>query len=270
MGWVKGIFVAFIALVALGLFAGGILFYMFVIDKSKGGGLIQNDIAISQNVTLKKSIKPSNFNASLDISGSSKLRGLENLESNQKNNILQEFNNITTAIKEHESICSGGGFWLGQQDFYDNNVRKKGHNAIAKIECEFEEKDKSAYNDLLNKINKIIESNEYLSLNIGAINPMIKDDDAQKYLQDLRYEMIDKIDAIRAIYESKLKSKCKIVAINFEPANYPYYTLERGSAMLASKADSIMPKENLPEINLPIIKEQEVTSKASVSFSCTP
>ncbi|MWV63031.1 hypothetical protein DCO58_01015 [Helicobacter saguini] len=255
MAWVKNIC---IMLIALTLFAGGILFYIFVIEKWNGKDVVKTDeMNITQNISIKKSVMPSTFQGNIEIVGTNKLRELDNIDSKQKNRITQDFNSIITAIKEYSNICNGGGYSLGLKDYYDNNVRKKGYDARSQIECKISETQKNSYNDLLNKINKIIDSNEYLDIVIHPLNPIITEQENDKYIQELQYDLLSKIDNIAKEYEKRLNKTCKTSNINFDSIHYP---MLKSASMSLSTQDS--------NIELPITKEENITSRANVVMVC--
>lgn len=259
MAWVKNIS---IALLTIMLFAGGIVFYIFVIEKWRNKGVLNtSNLNINQLIELKKSIKPSTFQVQIEIVGSNKLNDMESLDSKAKEKILQDFNAVVGVLKEHSNICSGGIYSLGLKNFYYNNTKKRTYDAQNTIECRFTQNDNNAYNDLLTKISKIIESNEYLTLNIPPINPIITDTQYQQSTQELKYELVKKSEDIKKEYEKLLQTKCNIRNINFENV-YPIY--REAKMALAMDAAGVQNSS----VELPLAKAQDISSRANISIEC--
>lgn len=269
MVWVKNISIAILVLL---VFVGGVFFDIFVIEKFNNKDEIKESkhIAITQNVSVSKKVLPQTFSTQLNISGTSKLKEKTSMESSEKNKLIETFNNIINIIKENK-ICDGGAFHINLTNFWENNTNKMGYDAGMNISCEFKQDAHATYNEILSKISKIIDSNEYLEMPIPPIHAIITNDEYEKYTQGLRYDLITKVNNLKNEYAKQLNSVCSIAKVDYTQNRGISNLAYNSPVMLAKSANSgSISKENAININgeLPIVKESELRADANVALLC--
>lgn len=210
-------------------------------DKSK----IVRKIEASKNIAYDTYVSFPRFSASKLLSTK------ENLSEEEKAKITKIFEDVLNRVKV-SNICTGGSYMLQPNIAYKDGLSvPSGFRFDAGFECNFKKDEISKYQELLKDINKILENNEFISLNIPAIKSSISDEMLNKVREELHDDLYKKSSELAQHYSQITNKLCVISDINYE--NDPY-------SQRVYKADIAY--------NVPIENDANEKLYANTTFEC--
>lgn len=261
----KGLKTVCIAIVVLCLFIGGIVFDIFVIGKFKNNAAIHHNedtMSILYNLIQHQSITPSSFQVTLKISGNQKLHDTNNLSPSEREKLIQTLNDIIGAVKDSASMCKGGEYVLGLQNYWKDNQSTQGYDVNQTIKCEFPAQQKDSYTSFVNKILKLSDSNEFLGTSISAPQPFIPNKELNEHYETLQNKILSQVQHLSDSYSKVLNRECRVATINMakKPA-FPLSTNFANNNVLFAKSSDIA-------VNLPSLEAIEIQSNAEIELQC--
>lgn len=213
MRWVK---LTSIVCIVLCLFAGGIAFDIFIVQKFTYKNTLEsrqdNQIEILQSIEISRDIKPDLLQTNIGIVGGRTLENSSLTDSNREL-ITKKLDSIAAIVKANKDICKYIPYY--QPVIHDNNNEKRIGNTYLNIECNIHETNNKQYEDLISQIKNIVDQDEWLDFNFNSFMFALSDSAQTSQEAMLREQIIKKANDIGNEYSKNLNAKCNIAQMLF-------------------------------------------------------
>lgn len=275
MRWVKFIGVACIVLC---LFAGGIAFDIFVVQKFTHKNVVEatqnNHIEISQSIETSKDIKPDLLQMELSIVESKILKNTPTLTESQREHITKKLDSIITLAQANKDICKYSPYTFGPTETYDyKNEMKAGYSIALNIKCKMKEETYKQYEEFVSQIKKVVYQDEWLDFRNHAFKFVLSDSLQETQKVALREQSIKQANTLKDEYSKNLNAKCNITNMSFLNISLydnPMYAVDR--KILGHNANDFTSQSNVDsKIDIKSLMESFVVPlklSMNVKFTC--
>lgn len=230
-------------------------------DKAVGSNECPKDsLCLYKSVSSSQNIMPNAYKASIKITESDTLRKGGEIEPSVKKDIANTLNEILTLSKE-KGFCEGGNHDLRPNIQYKDGAARDtvGYTLSFNLECDVPTEQKKSYDDFVSAIDKKIDKNKFLSFLSPNVN-IIATPEAWQQAQDKAFNLaIASAQKSAEEYSKTLGKKCALVSADASSSPVVPREFAKLSNMSAA-ADTSW--------ELPLPKEQEVSSKIQVKYIC--
>lgn len=215
-----------IAVVVLGLFAGGIAFDIFVVQhftkegKAEVVAATKKPIQINQDFQVKQEVKPSILQMSLEIMDANALSITPTLTEQQRNQITQKLDSIIKLTQANKTICQHKPYAFGPRT--SGVGQERGYFARLNVNCKMNESEYKQYEDYIAQIKKIVHEDEWLDFKINAFEFLPTEAEQAAQEKILRELAIKQANELVSEYGQNLKAKCAIGSLSFGQSSLPY------------------------------------------------
>ncbi len=273
MRWVKFIGIACIVLC---LFAGGIAFDIFVVQKFTHKNVIEttqdNHMEVSQTIATSKDIKPDLLQMDMSIIESKTLRDTSTLTESQREHITKKLDSIITLAQANKDICKYSPYAFGPTETYDyKSERKAGYSISLNIKCKMKEDTYKQYEELMSQIKKIVYQDEWLDFKNHSFKFVLSDSLQETQKIALREQILKQANTLKDEYSKNLNAKCSIAQISLYEDSLSGADRSMGYGLNRMANDSTEKKVVDSKINIKSLMESFVVPlrlSMNVKFAC--
>ncbi len=272
MRWVK---IISIGVLFLCLFVGGIAFDIFVVQKFSHRGdsvmlannAMNDNLKLEQNIHVSKMLEPTMLKTSLEIVESNVLSNLQEIATNQRDNITKTLDIIVKLAQDNKDICRVSPYFISPYYKFEdqNNSQKRSYKISMKIDCKMDKTKYEDYKKFFNKILEHVDSNEFLDISFGFIDFVPSKTQIADYESQLRQTAIEQAQALSLKYNESLKAKCNISNIRFGHTSLP--TTRNNSIQMVLARDSHVSLDKIADSQL-LSSNIEMSLSTQFEFIC--
>ncbi len=237
MRWLKFIGIASIVLC---LFAGGIVFDIFVVQyfthKKTLESAQNNQTQITQDIQVTQAIKPDLVQMEMSVTESNMLYNTPTLAEKQRESIMQKLNAIIKLTQTHKNICKYNPYAFGPRS-YDRlaDTSNRGYMVNLHINCKMQEADSKDYEEFVAQLKKIVYEDEWLDFSIRAFELLASDSLQTAQEKILRKLAIQQAHTLTTEYDQNLNMQCAIASLSFGQNARKYYASSVATTMQNSQ-----------------------------------
>lgn len=229
------------------------------------GILFANEIVISKSFKEMGTIKPQSLFATIEITGSSQLRNIGELENSDRKSITNTLNSIIQDAKK-DNICNGGSYSINPIFNYKDESRNViGQDLRFNLECKFDENSLSKYNAILKTINEKVSQNPLLMLPQPKITSRITQEEINSKKESLFTDFLSSINNIEASYSKTLNKTCSVTKID---SNDDFAPVPLARVMMSDAAVNASDDMDSTYTNAPIGADTEVSINVVLQINC--
>lgn len=277
MQWVK---IIVTAVVVLCLFAGGIAFDIFVVQKFTNKNTIvaeskqEEQTEITQNIEASTKVKPSLLKMHIGITSSNMLFNTQSLTEAQRDGITKQLDSILQLSQNYKSICKYKPYIFEPRlSYIPDNVGKNtqigGYNVNFNMDCQMQEADYKSYEDFISQVKKIVYKDGWLDFRIEAFDLALTESMQKEQGQILRELAIKNANELTAEYSKNLGAKCSLVAISFGQNIIPRSILSTLDSTANATYTNIMPEKLDVKTLMENARDLPVSLNANLRIVCT-
>lgn len=220
----------------------------------------QDSVCLYKDIASTQHILPDTYKAQIHIAENDTLRKGGEINPNVKKDIAITINEILTLSKQ-SGFCKGGQYDLRSNIQYKDGAAHDtiGYTLSFNLECDVPSQQKNDYDTLIKNIDSKINANKYLSFVAPTIQIIATPQALQQAQDEAFYEALKLAKEQSKNYASLLDKKCELTSAD-SVGNLPQAREFLKASNMSASADSAW--------ELPIPKEQEITSKIRTKYIC--